>query len=204
MVRTLHLYCLMDKYPKTYRTKQNLKLTIRPRAKEDRVNLSSFFSEIPKEDLIIYREDVYKSHSIETWFLDESYKKDLQLLALLDKEVIAEGTIHKEGLYWQNAAEIKLIVKPSYRRQGIGSYMFNTLLYEFFQRRLQKVIVRYMPSNESFIKIINRYGFKPETVLKSYVKIDEEEKDQDLIIASYNLEDWLRKFEFYNLSSPRR
>ncbi|NIS07326.1 MAG: GNAT family N-acetyltransferase [Candidatus Dadabacteria bacterium] len=178
-------------------------LTIRPRAEEDSEYLSLFFSDIPKEDLIIYKEDVYKSHSAETWFLDDNYKKDLQLLALLDNEVVAEGTIHKEGIYWQNAAEIKLIVKPDYRRQGVGSYMFNTLLYEFFQRRIQKVIVRYLPNNDSFIRIINRYGFKPETVLKSYVKLDSENKDQDLIIASYNLEDWVRRFEYYHFIKPR-
>jgi len=194
----------MEKYPRTYTTKQNLKLTIRPTEEGDSVHLSSFFSDIPKEDLIIYREDVYKTHSIETWFLDEIYKKDLQLLALLDNEVVAEGTIHKEGIYWQNAAEIKLIVKPLYRSQGIGSYMFNTLLYEFFERRLQKVIVRYTPNNSSFIKIINHYGFKPETVFKSYVKIDNKDEEQDLVIASYNLEDWIRKFEFYHLASLRK
>ncbi len=194
----------MKQYPRTYTTRQNVKLTVRPRTEDDSGYLSMFFSDIPREDLIIYREDVYKSHSIETWFLDESYKKDLQLLALSDNEIIAEGTIHKEGIYWQNAAEIKLIVKPDYRNQGIGSYMFNTLLHEFLERKLQKVIVRYTPDNMSFIKIINRYGFKPETVLKSYVKIDKDNKEQDLIIASYNLVDWIRKFEFYNLITPRR
>jgi RimJ/RimL family protein N-acetyltransferase len=194
----------MEKYPRTYTTKQNLKLLIRPREEQDSVRLSSFFSDIPKEDLIIYREDVYKSQSIQTWFLDETYKKDLQLLALSDNEVVAEGTIHSQGIYWQNAAELKLIVKPHYRRQGIGSIMFNILLYEFFERRLQKVIVRYTPNNSSFIRIINHYGFKPETVFKSYVKIDDKSTDQDLIIASFNLEDWIRKFEFYNLVSERK
>ena len=194
----------MEKYPRIYKTKQNMELTIRPWTEKDSAYLSSFFSDIPKKDLIIYREDVYKSQSIQTWFLDETYKKDLQLLALLDSEVVAEGTIHKEGIYWKNAAEIKLIVKPDYRNQGIGSYMFNTLLYEFFERRLQKVIVRYTPNNDSFIKIINHYGFKPETVFKSYVKIDNKDEEQDLVIASYNLEDWIRKFEFYNLTSRRK
>ena len=193
----------MEKYPRIYKTKQNMELTIRPWTEKDSAYLNSFFSDIPKKDLIIYREDVYKSQSIQTWFLDETYKKDLQLLALLDSEVVAEGTIHKEGIYWKNAAEIKLIVKPDYRNQGIGSYMFNTLLYEFFERRLQKVIVRYTPNNDSFIKIINHYGFKPETVFKSYVKTDNKNEEQDLIIASFNLEDWIRKFEYYNLTSRR-
>lgn len=193
----------MEEYPKNYISRQNLNITIRPRADKDSVSLSSFFSTIPKEDLIIYREDVYKSQSIHAWFLEDVYSKDLQLLALSEGEVVAEGTIHKEGIYWKNAAEIKLIVKPEYRSQGIGSYMFNILLYEIFARRLQKVIVRYTPQNKRFKKIIDHYGFKPETVLKSYVKIDNQNTDQDLIIASYNLVDWIRRFEFYNLVSHR-
>lgn len=191
----------MEKYPKSYKSKQNLTVSVRPRIQEDSSILTMFFSDIPKQDLIIYKEDVYKSHDPHAWFIDDIYKKDFQLLALKDDEVIAEGTIHKEGIYWKNAAEIKLIVRPQYRNQGIGSFMFNTLLYEIFARRLQKVIVRYTPDNISFINIINHYGFKPETVLKSHVKIDEDKEDRDLIIASYNLEDWFRRFEFYASAS---
>ncbi len=194
----------MEKFPRKYETKNKILLTIRPRLEKDSAGLKTFFSKIPKEDLIIYREDVFKTHPIESWFLDETYNKDIQLLALHKDEIIAEGTIHKEGIYWKNAAEIKLIVKPEYRNQGIGSYMFNSLLSKFFERKLQKVIVRYLPNNVSFIKIINRYGFKPETVLKSYIKINNEEKEQDLIIASYNLEDWVRRFEFYHFFSQTK
>jgi len=194
----------METYPKHYVSRQNLNIAIRPRADEDTTNLISFFADISKQDLVIYREDVYKSQSIQAWFIDEIYKNDLQLLALYDNEIVAEGTIHKEGIYWKNAAEIKLIVKSEYRGQGIGLFMFSTLLYEIFARKLQKVIVRYTPDNKSFVKIINHYGFKPETVLKSYVKIDDKNTDLDLIIASYNLEDWIRKFEFYNLVSEKK
>ncbi len=78
--------------------------------------------------------------------------------------------------------------------------MFNSLLSKFYERKLQKVIVRYTPNNSSFIRIINHYGFTPETVLKSYIKINKNE-EQDLIIASYNLEDWVRRFEFYHFFS---
>ena len=41
-------------------------------------------------------------------------------------------------------------------------------------------------------------GFKPETILRYYLIDEEKNERRDLVIASYNLEDWTRRFEFYS------
>jgi len=49
----------------------------------------------------------------------------------------------------------------------------------------------------SFIKILGHYGFEPETVLNYYVTDEITKEQKDLVIASYDLQTWERRFEFY-------
>jgi RimJ/RimL family protein N-acetyltransferase len=188
---------IMRVYPKELLLKDKTKVIVRPVIEEDCDFVRKFFSKIPKEDLLIYKDDVTKWESLENWFMNPNYEKVVELLTLKNKEVIAKGTLHAQGLYWPHAAEVKLIVHPKYRGNGIGSCMFNLLLYEGLKHHFQKIIVRYIPDNASFTKILSHYGFEPETVLNYYVLDEGTNEQKDLVIASYDLQNWERRFEFY-------
>ncbi len=194
----------MERYPIKIILRDGSEVVIRPAEDTYQERLSRFFSKMPSSDLLIFKDDLPEAEHRDNWFISDLYSKALRLVALRDNDIIATGTLHKEGLYWLNAAEIKLVVDPPNRGKGIGSRLFNRLLLELFQMRMRKVIVRYTSDNVSFIRIIGRYGFKPETVLSSYI-IDEETKEKkDLIIASFNLEEWANRFEFYDIIFGRK
>jgi RimJ/RimL family protein N-acetyltransferase len=188
-------------YSKELLLKDATRVILRPLENEDLENLSKFFYKIPRSDLLIYKDDVRKWDTIESWFTSSIYNKVFQLIALRDSEIIAKGTLHKEGLYWQHAAEIKLIVDPDYRGRGLGSQMFKALLAEGLRHSFEKIIVRFTPDNKSFTRMLDHFRFKPEAVLNCYVECEETGEHKDLVIASYNLEDWKGRFEFYNLNS---
>ena len=193
----------MSGYPKELILKDKTRVITRPIIKNDLEVLVKFFSTIPRTDLLIYKDDVTKWEGIQDWFISSNYKKVMELVAVKDDEIIAKGTLHTEGLYWPHAAEVKLIVHPRYRGIGLGSQLFNLLLYEGLRHHFQKIIVRYVPDNVSFTSILNHYGFNPETILNCYV-VDETTKEQkDLIIASYDLQNWERRFEFYSFIYTR-
>ena len=77
--------------------------------------------------------------------------------------------------------------------------MFKMLLAEGLNQNFEKVVVRFTNDNKSFIRILDHFGFKPEAVLTCYIKDEQTEIKKDLVIASYNLKDWARRFEFYNI-----
>lgn len=187
----------MAEYPKELKLNDGTVITARPLEAPDIEAVYKFFTEIPRRDLLIYKDDISSFESIESWFTNPGYKKLLQLVCIKDSEIVAKGTVHSEGLYWSNAAEIKLIVHPRYRGEGLGSQMFHILLNEGLKKNYRKIVVRYALGNVSFSKILSHYGFEPETVLKSYMKDEESGDTNDLIVASYNLENWERRFEFY-------
>ena len=188
----------MKDYPKELNLMDKTKVITRPIEPVDIEALFKFFSRIPKSDLLIYKDGVTKWENVENWFASSNYREAFQLVALTKDKVVAKGSLHSEGLFWSHAAELKLIVDPDYRGKGLGSQLFNILLYEGLKHHFQKIIVRYIPDNISFTKILNHYGFKPETVLSCYVKDELSGITKDLIIASFSLENWERRFEFYS------
>jgi len=187
-------------YSRESTLKDGTRVILRPLEDEDLENLFRFFARIPRSDILIFKDDAGRLETIESWFTNPVYKKVFQLVALKEDEIIAKGTLHKEGLYWQHAAEIKLIVDPDYRGRGLGSQMFKTLLVEGLKHSFEKIIVRFTPDNKSFTRMLDHFGFKPEAVLNCYVSCEETGEHKDLIIASYNLEDWKGRFEFYSLA----
>jgi len=187
----------MKVYPKEFLLKDKSSVIIRPLCGDDGELVQKFFSTIPREDLIIYKDDVTKWESLENWFVNPNYEKAVELVTVCNKEVVAKGTLHAQGLYWPHAAEVKLVVHPEYRAKGLGSQMFNLLLFEGLKHQFQKIIVRYIPDNVSFKKILGHYGFEPEAVLNYYVLDEATNEQKDLVIASYDLQNWERRFEFY-------
>ncbi|MCK5391628.1 MAG: N-acetyltransferase [Deltaproteobacteria bacterium] len=188
----------MKEYPKKLSLMDETEVITRPIEPVDIEALYKFFSRIPKSDLLIYKGDVTKWENVENWFAGSNYGKVFQLVALSKNKVVAKGSLHSEGLFWSHAAELKLIVDPDYRGKGLGSQLFNILLYEGLKHNFEKIIVRYISDNISITKILDHYGFKPETVLSCYVKDKLSGITKDLIIASFSLENWERRFEFYS------
>jgi L-amino acid N-acyltransferase YncA len=188
----------MNEYPKELELIDKTRVTIRPVEPVDVEGLYKFFSKITRLDLLVYKDDVTKWENVEGWFAASNYGKAFQLIVLSKDKIVAKGSLHSEGLNWSHAAELKLIVDPNYRRKGLGSQLFNILLYEGLKRHFEKIIVRYISDNISFTKILNRYGFKPETVLSCYVKDELSSITKDLVIASYDIKNWERRFEFYS------
>ena len=188
----------MNEYPKELILKDRTKVIVMNSEPEKKDAIYQFFSRIPKSDLLIYKDDVTKWESLEDWFDSSNYRKVFQLVGLIKDRVVAKGTLHSEGLFWTHAAELKLIVDPEYREKGLGSQLFHILLYEGLRHRFQKVIVRYIPDNISFTKILSHYGFRPETVLSCYVEDELTGITKDLVIASFSIENWERRFEFYS------
>ncbi|MGB2692327.1 MAG: GNAT family N-acetyltransferase [Thermodesulfobacteriota bacterium] len=188
----------MREYPRDLYLLDKTKVVARPIEPNDIGDLSELYTRIPRSDLLIYKDDVTNWANLKSWFTGTNYGKVFQLAAVSDDKIVAKGSLHSEGLLWSHAAELKLIVDPEYRGKGLGSQLFNLLLYEGLKRRFQKIIVRYISDNSSFTKILDHYGFKPETVLRCYLKDEISGMAKDLIIASFSLENWQRRFEFYS------
>lgn len=185
------------KYPVDIILKDKTRLICRPAIEKDIKKLRKFYQDLPEDDLLVYKDDMDVSKNPEDLILDINNKKIRHLVTLSGKKIIAHSTLRMEGMYWQNAAEIKLFVEQKYRNKGLGSQVFNLMLQEGFKSGIVKLIIRYTPDNKSLTKIIEKYGFSAETVLNQYIEDKKTRIHKDLIVGSLNLQDWKNKFEFY-------
>lgn len=179
--------------------KNKTKVNIRPVEESDLPGIREFWEHIPAGEKIIYKDDVSRTDEIESWFLSPGYRKNVHLIAETDHKIIAEGTLHSEGLYWQHAAEIKLIIHPGYRNQGIARKLFSTLIYEGLRNKFQKIIVRYRDDSRGFKKILQQFEFRAETSLRYYLEDESTKQRKDLIIASFDLAGWSHRFDYYKV-----
>ena len=188
---------MQENYPQEFLLKDKSRLVCRPVEIQDYKKLEEFFLSVPKMDLQIFRDEVIGKDKVEDWLIRTFKKKLLQLIVLDNDTVIASGTLQPEGVYWQNTAEINIIVAPEKRRKGIGSRLFDLLLYKGLEIGMQKLIIRYASDNKGIISLLNNYGFDTEISLNYHIDDKENKKQKDIIVSSLNIQDWKRRFEFY-------
>lgn len=189
---------MQEKYPLEFTLKDNTRLVCRPAVIEDFKKLEDFFLGVPKLDLQIFKDDVFKEEKIEQWLISTFQKKLIQLIVLKNDRIIGSGTLESEGLDWQNTAEIKIIVGLEHRRKGIGSRLFDLLLHEGLEIGMQKLIIRYASDNRGIISLLENYGFDSEITLSYFLEDKENKTQKDVVVSSLNIQDWKRRFEFYS------
>jgi len=183
---------------KKFALKDGMAIFVKHSEPKDREGICEFFNLIPKSDLILYRDNISDQELLVDFISPCDEEKVIELIALHKDRVIAKGSLHTEVVYWPKAAEIKLVVSPEYRSKGLGTILFNRLLHEGFKLQVRKIVVRYASGNNSMDKILGNHGFKPESVLNYNVQDTDKDINKNLILASYDLDSWERRFELYS------
>ena len=183
---------------KKFALKDGTPIFVKHSEPKDREGICEFFNLIPKSDLILYRDNISDQELLVDFISPCDEEKVIELIALHKNRVIAKGSLHTEAVYWPKAAEIKLVVSPEYRSKGLGTILFNRLLHEGFKLQVRKIVVRYASGNNSMDKILGNHGFKPESVLNYNVQDTDKDINKNLILASYDLDSWERRFELYS------
>jgi len=192
---------MQENYPQEILLKDKSRLVCRTVEIQDCKILEEFFLSVPELDFQIFRDEVISEDKVEDWLVSTIKKNYLQLIVLDNSKVIAIGTLKPEEDYRKNTAEINIIVAPEQRRKGIGSRLFDLLLYEGLEFGMQKLIIRYASDNKGIISLLNNYGFETEISLNYHINDKENKTQQDIIVSSLNIQDWKRRFEFYSPSS---
>jgi ribosomal protein S18 acetylase RimI-like enzyme len=147
--------------------------------------LQAFLRRIPEGDKTFFKEPIDEAH-VASWFEPAGAR----WLALAAEEVL--GYVAVVGLHgWSShVGEIRLIVDPAHRGEGVGSALAKHAIVAAFRSGLSKLVVEVLASEEFTIGMFRALGFDPEALLAGHVR-DRDGRLQDLMILAHTADEAL-------------
>ncbi len=180
--------------PKTYPWSQrfgDVEVTFRTIGPADRDRILEFTRGLPEQDLLFLRMDITQPEVVESWIRNIESGKTVSLLAETGSEMIGYCSLHHSEIQWtRHLGEIRLLVAPAYRSNGIGGELARQVFELAGNLDLQKLVVQMMSSQQDAQTLFHHLGFIPEALLHDWA-IDRNGRTYDLIVMSREVDEEL-------------
>ena len=177
-------------YPRT-RHLGDADVTFRYMNGADRGQILAFTRALPEQDLLFLRMDITREDVVDAWIRNIETEKTVTLLAEEGGRLVGYCSLHHSEILWtRHLGEIRLLVGPDSRGDGIGGELARQVFELAGQLDLQKLVVQMMSSQQDAQTLFHHLGFIPEAFLHDW-DIDRSGRTHDLIVMSREVEDEL-------------
>lgn len=175
---------------------------LRPVENEDVERSLRFFQGLSKEDRRYLRVDVTDVSVVQRRIQQGVDGAVFRLVALVKNRIVADGALEFSGDRWRgHMGEIRVIVDPGFRSQGLASMLIRELFLEAQKRGLEKVVMKMLAPQKNMRAICEHLGFRVEATLPDYAR-DQDGQLQSLIVMSCTLDEyWKAMKEAHHESS---
>ncbi|MDD3581399.1 MAG: GNAT family N-acetyltransferase [Desulfobacca sp.] len=178
---------IINNYPKEVNLEDGTKVIFRPLLKDDQQGLLEYFQSLPEEDRACLKDEVTDPQVIENWIYDMDYDNLLPLLALHQRRIIGDATLHFSQIGWsKHQGEIRLTTDPQYRVRGLGTLLVQELIDVATQLGLEQLSAEMPPELDKAFYLFEKLGFKETAILKDFVR-DLKGKETDLVLMTRSL-----------------
>lgn len=165
----------------------DLPVTIR-RFKSDDVDAMMRFSRaVPEHDLLFLSRDIKHRKVVDAWLeaIDDGFIDSF--LAEDGDAIVGTCALVRDPLGWStHVGEVRLLVSPQLRGQGVGRRLLEEMFKVAIQRDLRKLVAQMTPDQRGAIRLFEEHGFRGEALLKDQV-MDRQGSVHDLAILSLDL-----------------
>ncbi len=178
-----------QRYPKNVPIAENKTLLVRPMADGDQPNLLKFFSKLPATERLFLRDDVLNSEVVARWFKELDYERVFPLVGLIDSQIVADITLHRErGGWMRHVGRIRGVVDPELRGCGIATSLLKELMAVGLEIGLDKLNAEFIGEQVTAIQIFQKLGFTKACTLPQHA-LDLHGGLHDLVLMVYELKD---------------
>jgi ribosomal protein S18 acetylase RimI-like enzyme len=173
-------------------------VTIERLAEKNVDQVVAFFGRIPDGDLTFFKEPVAGERTVRAWLADA---RGTRLLAFDGDDVVGYAAVI-EGVGWSShVGELRLVIDPSRRRQGLGHQLAAAALIVAPEAGLSKVVVEAIATQDATIALFTKLGFVPEALLEDHVR-DATGELNDLIVLAHHAADTWSTLATVGLDTP--
>lgn len=165
----------------------DLPVAIRRLRPEDMDAMLRFARSLPEHDLLFLSRDLKHRKVVEAWleaiedgFIDSYLAED-------GDAVVGTCALVRDPLGWStHVGEVRLLVSPQLRGQGVGRRLLAEMFAAAEQRELKKLVAQMTPDQRGAIQLFEEHGFRGEAMLKDHV-LDRHGLLHDLVILSLDM-----------------
>ncbi len=118
-----------ERFPQEAFLRNGKRVHIRPFQSDDTERLWEFFQRLPSELRRFAWDNLDDRSLVESWGQNIDYSRVLPLLAVDDKKIVADATLHRrERGPLRLVGRIKWLLDPEYRGLGLGTTLVNDFI----------------------------------------------------------------------------
>lgn len=149
--------------------------------------LRRFLEALPEGDLTFIKEDVRDPAVAESWA--KSPGRTRISVAVGDDQAIVGLVSVRPLLGWSaHVGELRLVVDPAARGQGVGRTLAMHALREAVDGGLEKIVVEVVAEQEGAIRMFSELGFRGEALLSDHIR-DRSGELRDLLVLAHSVSD---------------
>ena len=161
----------LQKYPKEIKLKDGTRSRLRPLRKDDEIGFHEFFLAVPESERMFIKHRVTDPEIIRDWCQNIDLGRNLPLLALMDKKIVGDATLHQQlGGWKRHIGRVSVLVHPQYRGRGLARALVSEIVDIARHLGLDKVEAEFIGEQEAAIKMFAMLGFSNLVRLEDYVK----------------------------------
>jgi L-amino acid N-acyltransferase YncA len=159
-------------------------MEIRPLEPGDRPAIGRFLERVPEGDRTFFKEDVTDAGVLDSWASTGPSRS----LAVDGDVVLGYVAVVPLQGWSSHVGEVRVIVDPEHRGQGIGRALARHAVAEALRLGLTKMVVEVVAEQEGTIAMFRSHGFDPEALLRDHVR-DRDGELRDLMILAHSVEE---------------
>ncbi len=161
---------ILEKYPVTKPLKGGEECVIRPLEEADEVAFGDFILSVPEEERLFIKNRVTDKVIFHEWCTQIDYDTNFPLLAVMDDQIIADGTLHQRSGGWKRHIGLaSFLTRPDYHGRGLVAILAEELVEIARNCGLTRLEVELNGERETAQQTLMEAGFSELMRLPNYV-----------------------------------